>query len=672
MAKPGKFDKIYTVTSVSHLIPIKLDLAKLNYTHWSTLFRTHCAAFNVDCFITEDEGSSNNDPSDDDSKKADAVVLGWIFLTVSESLLERVLNSHPKTALEAWVFLKKIFHDNKRSKTIELTAELRSLNIGDQTVDMYFRKIDSIATMLSNLGSKIEDDELVTYAINGLNDKFPHAMHIILHSDPFPNIDVVRSMLTLEEMQLNRKSRVTTDQTSTPSAPTALITQTNTRNTGTPRPNSKSNQVCRNFSRGYCRFADNCRYLHHTGRNNTTQHQGNNRTTNGNNQSQLLGIIAAQQNLLAQQFYRPTGHAYPSQPSFQALNPLAHSFSPPGFHNPGPTSLYPAQQAPVYDPQANYVGQPAPSAAIGPRLNTQVQPNTQQPLLHGFNTGQTSQETLLPHAFSTLNLPDYGSSGWNMDTGATTHLTSSIENLSTIFNHCMYPSVAVGDGNSIPVINTGKCVLPSSHRPLHLNNVLVTPNIVKNLISVRCFTRDNKVSVSFDEFGFSVKDYLTRRLLLRCDSTGDLYPFTTSTSTHRALLTTPSTWHQRLGHPNTDVFRRLISNNSIICNNVKSPVLCHACQLGKHVRLPFSSSTSTVTSLFDIIHSDLWTSPVLSLSGFKYYVIFLDHYSHYLWTFPLSNKSDAFNKFLQFRAYVKTQFKSEIKAFQCDHGGRGI
>nr|GEV95451.1 ribonuclease H-like domain-containing protein [Tanacetum cinerariifolium] len=41
----------------------------------------------------------------------------------------------------------------------------------------------------------------------------------------------------------------------------------------------------------------------------------------------------------------------------------------------------------------------------------------------------------------------------------------------------------------------------------------------------------------------------------------------------------------------------------------KPPVLCHACQLGKHVRLSFVSSNTVVTSCFDLIHSDAWTSP---------------------------------------------------------------
>nr|GEU50714.1 hybrid signal transduction histidine kinase M [Tanacetum cinerariifolium] len=46
----------------------------------------------------------------------------------------------------------------------------------------------------------------------------------------------------------------------------------------------------------------------------------------------------------------------------------------------------------------------------------------------------------------------------------------------------------------------------------------------------------------------------------------------------------------------------------------KPPVLCHACQRGKHVRLPFASSNTVVTSRFDIIHLDVWTSLISSLS----------------------------------------------------------
>ncbi|GJZ21322.1 ribonuclease H-like domain-containing protein [Tanacetum coccineum] len=90
---------------------------------------------------------------------------------------------------------------------------------------------------------------------------------------------------------------------------------------------------------------------------------------------------------------------------------------------------------------------------------------------------------------------------------------------------------------------------------------------------------------------------------------------------------------------------------------------------GKHTKLPFYSSVSHVASVFDIVHSDLWTSPISSESGIKYYAIFLDHFSHYVWVYPLLHKSDLFDTFVTFRAYVNQQFNVDIKALQCDHGG---
>ncbi|GKC09208.1 putative reverse transcriptase domain-containing protein [Tanacetum coccineum] len=121
-------------------------------------------------------------------------------------------------------------------------------------------------------------------------------------------------------------------------------------------------------------------------------------------------------------------------------------------------------------------------------------------------------------------------------------------------------------------------------------------SIVKDEIYLRrgycdnyALSRDNNCTVEFDAFGFSVKDFLTRHILLRCDSSGDLYPVTSPSPTPHALLSvSPSTWHQRLGHPGEDVLRSLKSRQYISYNKEKSSHLCHACQLGKHVKLPFT------------------------------------------------------------------------------------
>jgi hypothetical protein len=67
------------------------------------------------------------------------------------------------------------------------------------------------------------------------------------------------------------------------------------------------------------------------------------------------------------------------------------------------------------------------------------------------------------------------------------------------------------------------------------------------------------------------------------------------------------------------------------------------------------------------MHLDLWASPVVSVSGSKYYLIILDDFTHFLWTFPLKLKSDTFTTLSNFFAYVSNQFGRKIKAIQCDN-----
>jgi transposase InsO family protein len=102
--------------------------------------------------------------------------------------------------------------------------------------------------------------------------------------------------------------------------------------------------------------------------------------------------------------------------------------------------------------------------------------------------------------------------------------------------------------------------------------------------------------------------------------------------------------------------------------NKASSSLCHACQLGRHIRLPFYPSESISVKPFQLLHCDLWTSPIPSTSGFGYYLIIVDDYTHYFWTFPLRKKSDVFLTFTAFHAYARTQFNLPILAIQCDNG----
>ncbi|XP_013632417.1 PREDICTED: uncharacterized protein LOC106337855 [Brassica oleracea var. oleracea] len=126
-------------------------------------------------------------------------------------------------------------------------------------------------------------------------------------------------------------------------------------------------------------------------------------------------------------------------------------------------------------------------------------------------------------AFNTMTIGDPAAANWYIDSGATAHLASTSGILDSVLKHSTGNSVVVGNGSSIPITHTGSTSLSSPSRSLSLNNVLVAPNIIKNLISVRRFTNDNWCSIEFDHFGFSIKDLNTRKTLLRSESKGDIY-----------------------------------------------------------------------------------------------------------------------------------------------------
>jgi hypothetical protein len=223
--------------------------------------------------------------------------------------------------------------------------------------------------------------------------------------------------------------------------------------------------------------------------------------------------------------------------------------------------------------------------------------------------------------------------------------------------HSSHPSsIVVGNGSTLPITSVGASVLPG---PFYLNDVLIAPLITHNLVSVRRFTTDNSCSIEFDPSGFSVKDLATRTPLARCDSSGPLYTLRSSTSSASpppALVstTTSTTCHRRLEHHGPDVMTKITSSLDPSCSRGHFEGLCHVCQLGRHTRLPFTTSSSRAEQAFDLVHCDLWTSHVLCLSGYKYYLVILDDFSHFLWTFPLRLKSDTFTTLKHFFAWVST------------------
>jgi hypothetical protein len=113
--------------------------------------------------------------------------------------------------------------------------------------------------------------------------------------------------------------------------------------------------------------------------------------------------------------------------------------------------------------------------------------------------------------------------------------------------------------------------------------------------------------MEFDPFDLSMKDLTIRNMIARSNSTVPLYTlhlpsFTASSRTSPCAMSTivaprilavvaTSTWHHRLDHPGPDALSSMSRSSFISCTSTTHD-FCHACQLDKHTRLPFFSSSS--------------------------------------------------------------------------------
>jgi hypothetical protein len=167
-----------------------------------------------------------------------------------------------------------------------------------------------------------------------------------------------------------------------------------------------------------------------------------------------------------------------------------------------------------------------------PAMGGQEYPAFQQPMMTAAPLQASSWDTtgLLQVLHATSMQQPGANSNWYMDTGASSHMTSDQGKLIKYYPSLLHnsSSIVVGNGSRILIFGTGSANIHTPTVNFLLASVLHTPNLVFNLISVGKFTRDNWCSVEFDPFGFSVKDLIHRKVIMRSNSDGDLYPFANS------------------------------------------------------------------------------------------------------------------------------------------------
>jgi hypothetical protein len=129
-------------------------------------------------------------------------------------------------------------------------------------------------------------------------------------------------------------------------------------------------------------------------------------------------------------------------------------------------------------------------------------------------------------------------------------------------------------------------------------------------------------------------------------------------------------WHAHLGHVLSTIISILNKQGSMSLTSIlPNPSLCVSCQKAKSHKLPFQTSDSRFETILGLIHCDLWGSaPITSISGYRYYVIFIDDHSRFTKFYPLKHKTNFYQTFINFQSLVENQFSTKIRIFQSDRG----
>lgn len=261
-----------------------------------------------------------------------------------------------------------------------------------------------------------------------------------------------------------------------------------------------------------------------------------------------------------------------------------------------------------------------------------------------------------------------------VDSGASAHLTVNKDWLKNTSNSPCLPEIVVANDSKVPVVCSGDVEIVSDlDCHITVKNVLCVPSLTTNLISVSELIKNGN-NVIFEEECCYIRDK-NDDLVAIADLTNGVYKL--RLQKQHCLLTSPAVtghlWHRRLAHINSQDMNKM--KNGIV-NGISyegsfdiSKSQCKTCCEGKQMRLPFTHKGERSAEPCHRIHSDLCgPMEVNSLNGNRYFMLLVDDYSRMTFIYFLKQKSEAFNKFKEFKLLVENQQGKNIKIFHTDKG----
>ena len=264
--------------------------------------------------------------------------------------------------------------------------------------------------------------------------------------------------------------------------------------------------------------------------------------------------------------------------------------------------------------------------------------------------------------------------GWIVDSGATWHMTSRRDWFCT-YEPVSKGHVFMGNDHALEIAGVGTVKIKMYDGTIRtLQGVRHVKGLMKNLLSIgqlddlgcKTHIQGGILKVVKGSLVVMKAEKVAANLYMLLGDTLQMADASVATGSQEE---TTMMWHRRLGHMSERGLKVLAERNLIPGLKTVDLPFCEHCVISKQHRLKFAKSTARSKHILDLIHSDVWESPEMSIGGAKYFVSFIDDYSRRLWVYPIKKKSDVYPVFKEFKAQVELETGKRIKCLRTDNGG---
>ncbi|CAN6312345.1 unnamed protein product [Urochloa humidicola] len=188
-------------------------LTKTNHAIWKMQVLATVRGVRLEGFLTsvikapaamikEKQGEKEVDvpnPAHGEWVAVDQQVLGYLLSTMSKDILSQVAAC--KTAAETWAVVETMFSSMTKARSINTRIALATTKKGDLSITEYIGKMRSFRDEMANSGKPLDNDELVSYILTGIDsdDYNPIVTTLIARVEPVTVGEAYAQLLSFEQ-----------------------------------------------------------------------------------------------------------------------------------------------------------------------------------------------------------------------------------------------------------------------------------------------------------------------------------------------------------------------------------------------------------------------------------------------------------------------------------------